>query len=404
MNLLSKKSILAIACALALGACGSSGSSSNLSVQPEAPKPQAPQQPQEPTPKPQEPAPKPQEPAPKPQEPAPKPQEPAPKPQEPAPKPQEPAPKPQEPAPKPQEPAPKPQEPAPKPQEPAPKPQEPAPKPQEPAPKPQEPNPGAGQTFGQVLGQTFVQGGAGAKGPEWMVRTHNGNDQHNGALISIQNDTGIVNGGRSAANQDFESFMIDGKQILLLGRARDKNSGGITLRRIGAEDFPNGGFNPKDTNNPGWMGSIGRSASYGEFSAIRYGVYTDANNVSHLFVHGKPASYMRGSGRYEYTGSAVHGKDGVYSGLRNAVTAVVDFDNKTVDVSIALPKQGELTIDPLKFGGSISGNTFSGKQNGVETRGGFFGYDDMGGVYNVLDGAHKGYNGVFGTTEGKRLP
>ena len=225
---------------------------------------------------------------------------------------------------------------------------------------------------------------------------------YNGALIAIDNKTGEVKSGHTAENkkQDFENFTINGTKVLLLASAEDKRSQNIGIRALKESDFPDGGFNPKDTKNPSYIGSIGESQSYGRFSAMRFGVYTDANNISHLFVHGNPNTNMTTSGSVTYVGSAVYGKNGSYEGLDGKVRAVANFDTKNIDVTIDLTKAGGAT-DKLEFGGQIKGNTFAGEKNGIETRGGFFGYYDLAGVYQVKSGDKKGYNGAFGATESR---
>ncbi|MDO5357019.1 MAG: hypothetical protein Q4E77_05940, partial [Conchiformibius sp.] len=224
--------------------------------------------------------------------------------------------------------------------------------------------------------------------------THSYNE-FSGSTISINNTTGEAKVSANP-NANFEDFTINGTQVLLLSRSSDKLKESIPVRALEAADFPAGGFNPKHTDNPGWVGSIGQG--YGAFDKVRFGVYTDADNVSHLFVHGEPARFIYNAGAYQYEGSAVFGKNGAYQGLGNALTAIADFNSKNIDFTMKVNDS-----DTLKFGGKISGNTFAGTQNHIETRGGFFGYNDLGGMLNVLDGKYKGYNGTFGATETKAL-
>ena len=251
-------------------------------------------------------------------------------------------------------------------------------------------------TFSTALSKTFAVGG-GSKGDNWM---NTGYGTYNGAAISINNNTGTVKGAHTASDQDFESFTLNGNRVLLLAGASDKLNAPIHIRVLKESDFTQVGsaFHPKDPTNPGWVGSLATGRGFGAFSNVKFGVYTDADNVSHLFVHGKPASFMYNTGKYEYLGSAVFGKDGNYQGLANSITAIADFDKRTVDVALKLSDGKQ-----LDFGGNITGNVFEGTKNNIETRGGFFGYNDMGGIYHVKEGEFKGYNGAYGATETRKI-
>ena len=233
-----------------------------------------------------------------------------------------------------------------------------------------------------------------------MPTFKNGSKAFSGSIISIDNKTGSVSNGRTNANdtQRFDSFTINGTTVLLMARLSEREKE-ITLRPFNKDDFPDGGFNAE---NPGFVGSKGgewRDPS-DKFAELRYGVYNDTNNVSHLFVHGNPSSFVPKEDKvYTYRGSAVMGKEGKYDALRKALTAEVNFASKKVAITLNLPTNDNRESS-LKFGGTISGNTFAGTENGVETRGGFFNHAarDMGGTFQVIDGEKKGYNGAYGAT------
>lgn len=210
---------------------------------------------------------------------------------------------------------------------------------------------------------------------------------YTGVTLTIDNNEKTVTGVTNK-NEKFEDFTLNGAKILLLERVNDKLSY-VPVRKLVEADFRSS-FAPKDVSNAGWLGSrLGNQSELASFGELRYGVYTDANNKTHLFVHGNPASRVFAG---EYLGSVIMGKDGVYQGLPNSVKATVSKDLTKLNVSI------DTGSDTLNFGGNIAGNTFSGTQNGVETKGGFFG-DGLGGIFQVTEGTHKDKNGVFGAAK-----
>ncbi|MDO1509456.1 MULTISPECIES: transferrin-binding protein-like solute binding protein [unclassified Neisseria] len=222
----------------------------------------------------------------------------------------------------------------------------------------------------------------------------------NGILLSIDNASGTVTGQLPPKTEAFNELMLNGTKILLLASAQDKTNG-ISMRPLAQRDFPNGGYTAE---GKGFVGSTGLDPRQDHFQNVRYGVYT-VDGKSHLFVQGNPTQTMYRTAKYAYDGHAVYGKDGKYN--RATTKAIVDFGKKTVDITITPPNiSGQADRSPLKFGGEIKGNTFSGTQNNIETKGGFFGPGgaDLGGVYNVKEGEHKGYNGAYGASNSVLLP
>lgn len=235
-----------------------------------------------------------------------------------------------------------------------------------------------------------------------MKRYHEGYNRgaFDGTMLTINNNTGAIQGAPTP-NLDFEFFRVNGTRMILLQRLDDKLKS-IPLRKLTKLDFPEGGFSPKDPANPGYIGSsYGNSQGKGvdslkSFGQVRFGVYTDNTNTSHLFVHGNPSARSF-SGIFR--GSAIIGKDGNYRGLPKAVTAYLNKDFTKLDVAI----QTDKTL--LKFGADVNYDhkTFNGDKNGVQTYGGLFGTDGLGGFFDVKEGVHKGEHGVFGASNGKDI-
>ncbi|VEJ21809.1 transferrin-binding protein-like solute binding protein [Neisseria animaloris] len=246
------------------------------------------------------------------------------------------------------------------------------------------PQPEKGGSFAEALAKGFVANDSKKAG--FMK-----GKPVNGIMLSIDNASGAVT-GQLPQTESFDELMLNGTKILLLASSTDKLKE-IAMRPLAERDFPNGGYK---SEGKGWVGSTG-DARQGYFENVRYGVYT-VDGKSHLFVQGNPSTWLSRA-KYSYSGDAVYGKDGVYN--RAKTSAIVDFANKTVDVTITPPRvSGRADPSPLQFGGIIDGNTFSGTKNNIETKGGFFGPGgvDLGGVYNVKEGEHKGYNGAYGAS------
>lgn len=212
----------------------------------------------------------------------------------------------------------------------------------------------------------------------------------NGAVISINNSTGAVS-AKQPDSTELESININGQKMLLLARYADE---GKVSRPINDSDFPDGGKTGK-----GFVGSRGYGYSP-DFADFRWGVYTD-KGVSTLFVQGNASSYVPSSGKFRYSGRAVIGENGEYNQV-HGVKAVADFATKRIDVSLTPPsREGQATRDALEFGATIKGNTFSGNENGIVSKGGFYGSNasSAAGVFFATDGKHKGLNGAFGVSE-----
>lgn len=227
---------------------------------------------------------------------------------------------------------------------------------------------------------------------------------YNTTLLSIDaSGNGVVHTNvNKGLPAEFESIVINDTRILLLSKVADRLKTDVALQALDKDDFrtldgKNAVGMPQGAKG-GWVGSIGRFGTMAgsDWSDMRFGVYVDEKNVSHLFVHGKPGSVREtASGVVAYTGSAIIGKDGNYRALPNSVNGVVDWNNKLVSLNIT--DNG----NQIKVGGNIKGNTFEGLNDGVQTRGAFYGSSELGGMFNATSGQYNGYNGVFGATKGR---
>lgn len=191
------------------------------------------------------------------------------------------------------------------------------------------------------------------------------------------------------------AIKINGTRIALLEKQVANGDKKLSLKALDETDFevgkmPNGA--------KGWVGSLGDRANSPIFDNMRFGVYVDENNVSHLFTHGKVAhasTIARDKNAYNFKGSAIIGKDGNYIERPDSIEGQVNFGKKEVDLTFKADdtKEGE-----YKLGGKISGNTFIGESsNGVYTQGAFYGTGDtLGGVMQIREGKFSGYNGVYG--------
>ncbi|WGE86998.1 transferrin-binding protein-like solute binding protein [Actinobacillus equuli subsp. haemolyticus] len=205
--------------------------------------------------------------------------------------------------------------------------------------------------------------------------------------------------------EDLDSIMVDGVKITLF-TAGDKLSN-VAVGKL-----------KQSTENGGklYVGSMADSyGTYGSyqdpnsFKAMRYGAYT-LNGQTHLFVQGflTPTQStinvlgdtfypMPKESTYKYSGFALYGKDNQYAQLNSEVIA--DFSNKKLKVEL---KEAGAATAKATFGGEISGNTFSGTRDGIETKGAFYGSlaRDVAGLFNDTK---TGNNGVFGASDKRAI-
>lgn len=178
-------------------------------------------------------------------------------------------------------------------------------------------------------------------------------------ILKINHTNGTASVETNSNTQpEITSITINGVRIALLeNQIKANGSEKIALAKLESADFANGQL-PEGAKG-GWVGSWAGSR-WGEFGKMRFGMYTDEKNVSHLFVNGQPASeswmtrVADGGLAYNYKGSAIIGKDGQYTPLADAITGTVDFETKKVDLNLQADADTK-----YNFGGDIQGNTFA---------------------------------------------
>lgn len=184
-------------------------------------------------------------------------------------------------------------------------------------------------------------------------------------------------------------LMIDGTKIFLL---KDDNTK-VSVRSLVASDFETGAL---PSGASGFVGSKYGNSNWDGFGQMRFGAYNDGTGKTHLFVHGTPASsnIFGGNQAKTFKGSAIIGKDGTYRTLDKKVTAIMDAKQTKVDIAIIAENE------TLNFSGDIDQNkhTFGGMGVSGRTEGGFFGYSELGGFFEVLNGTHAGEHGVYGAS------
>ncbi len=132
----------------------------------------------------------------------------------------------------------------------------------------------------------------------------------------------------------------------------------------------------------------------GGSALTRFGNRT-VNGENVVFAQGTQLTAdMPAAGNATYIGKAVYGLGGKYAAGNSR--ASVDFAAKKIDVTITRADDASVP-ESLKFGGSITGNTFSGTQNGVETKGAFYGSQAayMAGTFrNTANNANGAFSGA----------
>lgn len=230
-----------------------------------------------------------------------------------------------------------------------------------------------------------------------------------GAVITL-NSNGTttsrnpINNGKELLNE-----LIIGDSHLVLFNANDLlNGNGMDgFKTLSNRDASK--ETPISETVSGYAGGWGSEASYNpsEFRNVRFGV-ANVGSQSHLFVQGyltptANVQTIRGtefypvpkSGKFLYEkGYALYGNNGRYQQLAAEVEA--NFSDKKIDVKLT-----DNGTEKLAFNGVIDGNTFSGKSNGIESQGAFYGSQasEVGGVFYQTEGTDKGKNGVFGAVD-----
>lgn len=206
-----------------------------------------------------------------------------------------------------------------------------------------------------------------------------------------------------------ENLTLGGVAIELLPNEKvEKTLKGVAmLRQMQASDFANAdSFN---TNKTSFVGKTYGAGKYirndtGEF---RYGVYNAKDGKTHLFIHGKQTSYDYPTKNVSYYGSAIMGKNGDYRMLEKSVKADLNIAENTLDITIkpdpsAAEKLSVKADIKAHKSGRNNTHTFNGESATMRVQGGFFGQEDVGGIFEVLSGEHKDENGVFGASANEK--
>lgn len=219
-------------------------------------------------------------------------------------------------------------------------------------------------------------------------------------ILSIDHAKGKVTSTiNPSAVPELYAIKINDTSIPLLKKEFEEDERqNLAFKKFDEQDIPK--------NAKGWVGSMGiADADKGMpvFNKMRFGVYVDENNVSHLFVHGRtPGAYSisQKNETYAYQGHAIIGKNGEYTPLENAISGEVDFKNKQVNLNLQADKETS-----YKLNGKINGNAFASEEGAdVYTKGGFYGsINNIGGMLQINKGKYAGYDGVYGAGQVKEI-
>ncbi|OOH88880.1 hypothetical protein BMT54_08115 [Pasteurellaceae bacterium 15-036681] len=229
-----------------------------------------------------------------------------------------------------------------------------------------------------------------------------------GKVINVNNDGSLTAANVVNYRDENINELVIGNTKIALFNAYDltDGTGKGTLKELTDKDVREG---VPTGNISGYIGGWGEEYYRTGFQSLRFGVY-NVDKQSTLFVQGymtpvgetmlvRSVTYypVPASGTFTYrSGQALYGKDGDYQQLNP--TVVANFDNKKLSVTLA---EQATAKEKLAFSADIDGNTFSGKTNGIESKGAFFGSraDEVGGIFYQTEGTEKGYHGVFGAND-----
>lgn len=191
-----------------------------------------------------------------------------------------------------------------------------------------------------------------------------------------------------------ENLTIGGVNVKLL-----PNTNTVLLRKMTEDEFAEGEF---DATKDSFVGRTYRSGDWDDPAGqFRYGVYNSKDGKTQLFVYGKPMTWNYPKYNITFYGSAIIGKQGKYRTVENAVKAELNVEKNDLDISIKLAPEDILEVKAKvsKHGDGYSATrTFDGESATMKVQGGFFGKEDVGGIFEVLSGEHKDENGVFGAS------
>lgn len=152
-------------------------------------------------------------------------------------------------------------------------------------------------------------------------------------------------------------------------------------------------FDLKDTGGLVYLGDDKLGVKYGTTAHSRFGVGWKADDANTIFYQGYQTlpKDMPKTGTAKYAGQAFH--DCATCGDSEAKASFdVDFGKKTV-AGVIEHEKGKVNL-----GATISGSSFSGVANGVQTNGAFYGVDasELSGIYKETGGK---FVGAFGATK-----
>ncbi|MDO4693455.1 MAG: Slam-dependent surface lipoprotein [Eikenella sp.] len=129
----------------------------------------------------------------------------------------------------------------------------------------------------------------------------------------------------------------------------------------------------------------------GNLANARWGYLKLPNQTEgYLFAHGKPTEQMpTANGIVKYSGLSLHRGQSPSTAVQGTAKFDVNFANKTLTGTVS-----PTGVAPINLQATISGNTFAGERNGVQTNGGFYGPNaaEMAGVYRQ----QGQFSGAFG--------
>lgn len=139
-------------------------------------------------------------------------------------------------------------------------------------------------------------------------------------------------------------------------------------------------------NDRNMQRTIGTNLTHARWGYLKQTSQTEG----YVFAHGKPTEQMpTNNGMVKYQGYSVHRGHTPSTAVQGTANFNVDFANKTLTGTVS-----PSGVSPINLQATISGNTFSGNHNGVQTNGGFYGKDaaELAGVYR----SQGQFSGAFG--------
>ncbi|MDO4998217.1 MAG: hypothetical protein Q4E16_06220 [Neisseria sp.] len=231
--------------------------------------------------------------------------------------------------------------------------------------------------------------------------------QLGGGILSINHSTGAVSMKQATPTDTADTYapykeiMLDGHKLYLLEKFSDA---GVMSRSVTSKYFETA---PTEEVS-GHIGSSALDSRETDWQDFRWGL-VNIGNTSYAFAQGLPSSYMPGgstayTAKFSYTGRAAYVRNNqTYRTSDLLVEVDLTADKKQIAIGIgpnAEDKDGNRPRERMIFGGTINGNTFEGTQNGIQTKGGFYGNGaaSVAGVFQGISGENQGVVGAFGAS------